>query len=83
MNHKKFKPIAQFPLNFKYTISKESEFKIPYEFRIYIQNLKAHRSMHTKKLYTKIKFLSGTKIRIHKIKSKKAIPNNSISKRIE
>ena len=60
MNHKKFKPIAQFPLKFHIHNLKESEFKIPYEFRIYIQNLKAHRSMHTKKLNTKIKFLSDT-----------------------
>ena len=36
------------------------EFKIPYEFQDYIQNLKAHESMPTEKLYTKIKFLSGS-----------------------
>ena len=39
--------------------NKKLEFKIPYEFRNYIQNLKAHESMPTEKLYTKIKFLSG------------------------
>ena len=33
---------------------------MPNEFCIYIQNLKAHGLMPTKKLYTKIKFLSGS-----------------------
>ena len=32
MNHKKFKPIALFPLKFQIHNPKESEFKIPYEF---------------------------------------------------
>ena len=32
MNHKKFKPIALFPLKLQIHNPKESEFKIPYEF---------------------------------------------------
>ena len=32
MNHKKFKPIALFPLKFQIHNPKELEFKIPYEF---------------------------------------------------
>ena len=59
MNHTKFKPIALFPLKFQIHNPKESEFKIPYEFRICIKNSKAYKSTPTEKL-TKIKFLSGT-----------------------
>ena len=40
MNHKKFKPIALFPLKFQIHNPKESEFKIPYEFDTFSKIIK-------------------------------------------